>query len=669
MSVSNSSAPDRQASHRALALKWRPRTFSELIGQPHVVEALTHALAQQRLHHAYLFSGTRGVGKTTLGRIFARALNCERGITPEPCGQCTACRAIDEGRFVDLIEIDAASRTKVEDTREILDNVQYAPVQGRFKLYLIDEVHMLSTSSFNALLKTLEEPPEHVKFILATTDPHKLPVTVLSRCLKFNLLRVQPAQIVAHLQRIVTAEGVQATDEALRLIAWHADGSVRDALSLLDQAIAQSGGQITAGTVRTMLGLVLPAQLEALLAALAERDAEALQTTLAQLAEEGADHALLLDGLLQQFHLMAMVQLLGRAAPDQDVTLAQSFAPRFSPERVQMCYQIGLQGQQDMQWAPDARTAFEMTLLRMLAFELEEGAAHAGGQDESAVSAGSSMEPTRAQDGTLNARPPDGMPATARAHAADDAAVEQTRESVSEAHADASGMDATPLVTHVEDTPPDRALEGAAKHSLFSRLKAQLEGRGGAGSSGSDEPQHADAPQPDAGQGDDDERAAVQPSYLTTASAEDEETACPKDAASAHQAGHWLQPDEWQALLAPLQLEGVLWEMASDTVACRVAEHRLEVAVHPEKAILLAQREEAFLQALQAIAPEVSIVPWPEEAPPTIGAWRAEQAARQQEAAREHFMQDPVVQQICTLFDARPIESSIQWKQQHAEGD
>ncbi|HID01206.1 MAG TPA: DNA polymerase III subunit gamma/tau, partial [Piscirickettsiaceae bacterium] len=353
----------------ALARKWRPKTFSEVIGQPHVVEALTHALAQQRLHHAYLFAGTRGVGKTTLGRIFAKALNCQRGITPEPCGQCESCRAIDAGRFVDLLEIDAASRTKVEDTRELLDNVQFLPTAGRFKVYLIDEVHMLSTHSFNALLKTLEEPPEHVKFILATTDPHKLPITVLSRCLKFNLLRLMPSTIEAHLRRVAEAEAIEVEPAALRLIAYHADGSVRDALSLLDQAMAQSGGQIREQNVRTMLGLTAEAQLAALLQALVDEDPDALSETLTQLASQGVDYGLLLDALVQQFHLISLLQLLGQAAPDQDVRLAQRFVDAISPERVQLCYQTGLLGQKDLQWAPDARTAFEMTVLRMLAFE------------------------------------------------------------------------------------------------------------------------------------------------------------------------------------------------------------------------------------------------------------------------------------------------------------
>ncbi len=387
----------------ALARKWRPRNFSQLVGQTHVVEALTHALAQQRLHHAYLFSGTRGVGKTTLGRVFAKALNCEQGITPEPCGECDACRAIDEGRFVDLIEIDAASRTKVEDTRELLDNVQYLPAQGRFKIYLIDEVHMLSQSSFNALLKTLEEPPEHVKFILATTEPHKLPITVLSRCLKFNLQRLQPALIAEHLRRVAEAEGFTITDGALHLLAHHADGSVRDALSLLDQAVVQGSGQVDEATVRDMLGLASEAALTALLEALADRDAQALADVLAQLAQEGADYPLLLEALAEQFHRMALLQLLGSAAPDQDISLADTFARRFDPVRVQQCYQTALLGQKELQWAPSARVAFEMAAMRMLAFEPLTSAKKPAPQFE--------KTPTQAQNAPQSGKKPAAPPA------------------------------------------------------------------------------------------------------------------------------------------------------------------------------------------------------------------------------------------------------------------
>lgn len=358
-------------SYTVLARKWRPKNFAELVGQTHVMQALSNALDQQRLHHAYLFTGTRGVGKTTIARIFAKALNCEQGITSKPCGQCSVCQSIDQGRFVDLIEVDAASRTKVEDTREILDNVQYAPTQGRFKVYLIDEVHMLSKSSFNALLKTLEEPPEHVKFLLATTDPHKLPITVLSRCLQFNLLRLTREQIQQHLSLILQAEGIDFEPSALALIAKGADGSARDALSLMDQAIAYCGGRVTFEPVQTMLGLVDQGQVLAILQALAEDSAPAIRQVLQQLAGLGVDYVALLNQLLEALHQLSFVQILGEAADEGLLPKANltSLAEAFTAERVQLLYQIGLLAQQDMKLAPDVRIGFEMALLRMLAFK------------------------------------------------------------------------------------------------------------------------------------------------------------------------------------------------------------------------------------------------------------------------------------------------------------
>ena len=288
--------------YTVLALKWRPRRFAELVGQPHVVGALVNSLAENRLHHAYLFSGTRGVGKTTVARILAKALNCEKGVVPEPCGVCDACVAIDEGRFVDLIEVDAASRTRVDDTRELLDNVQYAPTRGRFKVYLIDEVHMLSTHSFNALLKTLEEPPPHVKFLFATTDPQKLPITVLSRCLQFNLKKLAVGQIQSQLEQICAAEKISAEPEGLKAIARAADGSMRDALSLLDQGIAFAGGRVEASLINQMLGSIDRDHVLRLLTALSSGDGQALLAEVDRLDELAPDYAAVLDDLLAALH-------------------------------------------------------------------------------------------------------------------------------------------------------------------------------------------------------------------------------------------------------------------------------------------------------------------------------------------------------------------------------
>jgi DNA polymerase-3 subunit gamma/tau len=357
-------------SYQVLARKWRPRSFREMIGQTHVLKALINALDNQRLHHAYLFTGTRGVGKTTIARIIAKCVNCETGITSTPCGVCSVCTEIDEGRFVDLIEIDAASRTKVEDTRELLDNVQYAPSRGRFKVYLIDEVHMLSTHSFNALLKTLEEPPPYVKFILATTDPQKLPATILSRCLQFSLKNMTPERVVEHLTHVLGVEQVPFEDDALWLLGRAADGSMRDAMSLTDQAIAFGEGKVLAADVRAMLGTLDHGQVYGVLQALLEGDARALLEAIRHLAEQGPDWNGVLGEMLNVLHRVAVAQALPEAVDngqgDRDRVLA--VAQALPAEDVQFYYQMGLVGRRDLPLAPDPRSGFEMVMLRMLAF-------------------------------------------------------------------------------------------------------------------------------------------------------------------------------------------------------------------------------------------------------------------------------------------------------------
>ncbi len=364
-------------SYQVLARKWRPRTFAELAGQEHVARALINALDHDRLHHAFLFTGTRGVGKTTIARILARALNCERGVSSTPCGECDACREIDEGRFVDLIEVDAASRTRVEDTRELLENVQYAPTRGRYKVYLVDEVHMLSTHSFNALLKTLEEPPPHVKFLLATTDPQRLPATVLSRCLQFHLKRLPPALIVGHLSMILGREGVDTEPGAVEPIARAAEGSMRDALSLLDQAIAYGGGTLRTDDVRAMLGTLPRERLVGLLEALAAGDGAGLLGQVEELAEQCADFPGVLAELLVLLHRVALVRQVPGAIEEDDRDAVAALAERLAPEDVQLFYQIALLGRRDLPLAPDPRAGFEMVLLRMLAFRPEDAPATA----------------------------------------------------------------------------------------------------------------------------------------------------------------------------------------------------------------------------------------------------------------------------------------------------
>jgi len=361
-------------SYLVLARKWRPRAFGELVGQEHVRRALTNALDSGRIHHAFLFTGTRGVGKTTIARIFAKSLNCDSGVTSLPCGSCAACLDIDAGRFVDLLEVDAASRTKVDDTRELLENVQYTPARGRYKVYLIDEVHMLSTHSFNALLKTLEEPPPHVKFLLATTDPQKLPVTVLSRCLQFHLRRLPLPLIQERLTFIAQAEGVEYEPAALRAVARAAEGSMRDALSLLDQVLAFGGGRAVEAEVRALLGTLDRRHVEAMLAALAARDGAALMQSVSQLDERAPDYQQALGELTAALQRMALLQALpdlpASEDEEQDAALA-ALAAGLSPEDLQVMYQIGINSRRDLEYAPDGRAGFEMALLRMLAFRPE----------------------------------------------------------------------------------------------------------------------------------------------------------------------------------------------------------------------------------------------------------------------------------------------------------
>jgi len=358
-------------SYQVLARKWRPKTFDELAGQEHVLKALVNALENQRLHHAYLFTGTRGVGKTTIARILARALNCEKGITSKPCGECSACQEINEGRFVDLIEVDAASRTKVEDTRDLLENIQYRPTRGRYKIYLIDEVHMLSAHSFNALLKTLEEPPDHVKFLLATTDPQKLPVTVLSRCLQFNLKNLTAARIEEHLEYILGEEKVPTETEALWHIARAANGSMRDALSLTDQAISHGGGKLSESEVVSMLGTVDRRKIYELVDALAAGNVEELLAISDSLAEFSPDYFALVQDILVLMHAVAVQQLVPAAnrAEGLDKEKIETYARSFSPEDVQVIYQMLLMGQKDVAIAPDLHMGFEMLLLRLSAFQ------------------------------------------------------------------------------------------------------------------------------------------------------------------------------------------------------------------------------------------------------------------------------------------------------------
>ncbi|WP_262110272.1 DNA polymerase III subunit gamma/tau [Aeromonas sp. Marseille-Q5825] len=412
-------------SYQVLARKWRPHTFEQVVGQQHVLTALTNALDQGRLHHAYLLSGTRGVGKTTIARILAKSLNCEQGISSHPCGVCDTCREIDQGNFVDLLEIDAASRTKVEDTRELLDNVQYRPARGRFKVYLIDEVHMLSRHSFNALLKTLEEPPPYVKFLLATTDPQKLPITILSRCLQFHLKSLDQSQIAKQLEWVLDQEGQPFEPRALLALAKAADGSMRDALSLTDQALAHGNGSVRLESVLTMLGTLDHHHLHQLLEAILRQDAPATMAKITEIATLGPDFDQLHAELEALLHRVAMAQLLPASVQEQgaDADALLQLAGAMSPEEVQLCYQIVLGGRKDLPWAPDGRTALEMTCLRMLAFSPRREAVHPANLSALPVSMGALPGAGREAVSTLPGKPSGAEPAPHQAATAASTAV------------------------------------------------------------------------------------------------------------------------------------------------------------------------------------------------------------------------------------------------------
>nr|VFK78907.1 MAG: DNA polymerase III, gamma subunit /DNA polymerase III, tau subunit [Candidatus Kentron sp. SD] len=402
--------------YQVLARKWRPRDFRQMVGQGHVLRALSNALDKNTLHHAFLFTGTRGVGKTTLARILAKCLNCEAGVSSTPCGECGACREVDEGRFVDLIEVDAASKAKVDETRDLMDNAQYLPARGRYKVYLIDEVHMFSGHSFNALLKTLEEPPPHVKFLLATTEPKKLPITVLSRCLQFNLKRLPIDEIAGQLEHILESEGIAWEPGAMRLIAVAADGSMRDALSLLEQAIPYCDGKLGISDVRAMLGTVDRTHIRMILKALAAGDGKALMARVAAMAAEVVDFDDALRELLGVLQRIAILQVIPDTPrdPDPDAEEIAALAREMDPEDVQLYYQIGLMGRRDLPLAPDPKSGFEMTVLRMLAFRPAEAGSAIRGEKKANAGNAAPTQRARTPAPQAGAPPSPSAPAPAR---------------------------------------------------------------------------------------------------------------------------------------------------------------------------------------------------------------------------------------------------------------
>ncbi|TDG13742.1 DNA polymerase III subunit gamma/tau [Seongchinamella unica] len=586
-------------SYQVLARKWRPKSFREMVGQEHVLQALINALDHDRLHHAYLFTGTRGVGKTTIARILAKCLNCEQGVSSEPCGECGSCLEIAEGRSVDLLEVDAASRTKVEDTRELLENVQYAPTRSRYKVYLIDEVHMLSTSSFNALLKTLEEPPPHVKFLLATTDPQKLPATVLSRCLQFNLKNMPPEQIVGHLGNVLEKEMVSFEEPALWLLGRAASGSMRDALSLTDQAIAFGSGKLVEADVRSMLGSVDLSFVYQLLEGVAAGDPAELLAIVARMAEHAPDFEGSTDELISLVHRVAVAQVVPEAIDNSwgDAERVASLARSITAEDAQLFYQIALNGKRDMGLAPDPRSGFEMLLLRMLAFR------PAAVIDESLGPA--DLQPAPANSASSSAAVEVGTP------------VKKSPDSVGE------GAPSQPQAAASHHT--ERKRELASQDSPAAPVRSQPEPA----------PQAAAAPAP--------EKA-------------------PLAAASEKQAIGGVTPENWCELLPQLGLLGMVQNIASNMQLLTVTGDTLEFVLDADNASLFndGHRDKIRLALQNYFDCELSVsisVATPPGETPAMRQARARNE-RQQRAVAE-IENDPRLQALLANFDGELDITSI----------
>ncbi|WP_298573858.1 DNA polymerase III subunit gamma/tau [uncultured Luteimonas sp.] len=586
-------------SYLVLARKWRPRRFAELVGQEHVVRALSNALDSGRVHHAYLFTGTRGVGKTTIARIFAKSLNCEKGTGADPCGQCETCLAIDAGRYIDLLEIDAASNTGVDNVRDLIDNAQYMPSRGRYKVYLIDEVHMLSKPAFNALLKTLEEPPEHVKFLFATTDPEKLLVTVLSRCLQFNLKRLDEAQIGGQIAKILEAENIAVEPGAVRQLARAADGSLRDGLSLLDQAIAYTGGNLSDAGVATMLGTVDRTRVGTLLEALATGDGARLMAEVEALAEFSPDWSGVLDALAGALHRIQVRQLVPGSPGEADGVDIEPLAATLRPELVQLWYQMALNGRRDLPIAPSARSGFEMSLLRMLAFRPSEG-----GQQAAAPVAGAA--PARGERG-----------AAAAARAALEADLARSaparREDAAPREASAPQREAAPAAIARPAPPPGAEPVAEAPAS----------------------PAPPPAPAPPA--------APARPAAPTAPVA--------------------LDGAGWVDLIANLGLRGPVRELAAHASFIDWSGGVLRLSLpasddHLKAPFLVSQLANALSPSLGA-APQIRFDEVAAAAGETLHARTARERDERQAAAESDFLSDPNVQRLMRQHGARVVPDSI----------
>ncbi|ATS38096.1 MULTISPECIES: DNA polymerase III subunit gamma/tau [Xanthomonas] len=683
-------------SYLVLARKWRPKRFAELVGQEHVVRALSNALDSGRVHHAFLFTGTRGVGKTTIARIFAKSLNCETGTSADPCGTCPACLDIDAGRYIDLLEIDAASNTGVDDVREVIENAQYMPSRGKFKVYLIDEVHMLSKAAFNALLKTLEEPPEHVKFLLATTDPQKLPVTVLSRCLQFNLKRLDEDQIQGQMTRILAAEQIESDPSAIVQLSKAADGSLRDGLSLLDQAIAYAGGALREDVVRTMLGTVDRTQVGAMLQSLADGDGARLLQVVAALAEFSPDWSGVLEALAEALHRVQVQQLVPSVAFVGDGIDPTPFAAQLRPEVVQLWYQMALNGRRDLYLAPSPRAGFEMAVLRMLAFR-PAAAVPAGGPDDGRGATAGGGARSAAAGGRL-AAPVVAAPVTsAPAVVAAPTAVTDTMPvAAAEASLPASGTRATPapvvVLSPQESSPASRASAANARNDdtppwAVDDAPVRARATPTPDTMAVLAPEAAMAPpsapvelaQPDAIASDaaveapasvvvsspaalvepsSPEEPAVVASAATAGSASDSAT----DAAALLDDGRIADAEQWLELVTRSGLNGPSRQLAANAAFIGHRDGVLRLALAPGFEYLNSERSIANLA--QALAPVLGnppriVVETGSADVETLHERASRQKGERQSAAETAFMNDPTVQLLIQQQGARIVPDSI----------